>query len=435
MRLFKRLGIAILISAILNGIVYFLLYRYDSYGWLIKWFQVELWYTISLLGILIGLLTALQYVGKLARVVALMLLIAGTILSIRVFNDGFIGLSPIYFGALCVAILLALFLTLLNHWIKYPLIILLILAIGSGLLLTQIPLYNEAPNLSGFTQSQDFVVQNLAITDIIPHMSLGIINQDDEKQSDISISELQQALSSNKKTTITFASESSDNTAGVWITTPEGAHIILFPQSAIVFSKQESGTILQTNIEFLFGQMVIWMPNELIDTQKIINTFQGKSFAASSCLFVQSWQQTIVYTSPDIMIFSWNDNLKISKRGIGIKKLQAEWLIQQSTMHKKYLEKRRQYLINQAGWDIVLHPLADKFIASFLSFLFSISPEKFGKNVINYHAFWKYFGEHPKLSSSKNYNTLYNSQENIEKKSWEGLKETKLYQRRDKIRN
>jgi hypothetical protein len=85
-------------------------------------------------------------------------------------------------------------------------------------------------------------------------------------------------------------------------------------------------------------------------------------------------------------------------------------------------------LIEQAGGEIVLRPAADLFIKNFLSLMFSLYPEKYGTNLLNYHKFWDFFGEKKIINSFQNRKNNTKIQEDIGGKTMEGVENTKIFE-------
>ncbi len=281
--------------------------------------------------------------------------------------------------ALIAVLLIGFAILFIRHWIRYVLIIPVIVIALFFLWLLVIPLYPQGPN------GEWFFRQGTNMLFIFPDATAKstsqiVIIHGDEKPTVLSTQqETQQSLKEGDITKINFVSQQPDEKTLCFIQLHEGTLIQLYPQSSLLLSGRYP----------------------LLDLQAL----QGKiSFSPSP----ETAQATITMT--------WI----IKDTSISTEK---------SGLFSAFEQKKTDYLIQQ-WWTFMDNQTMNQLSKYFLEILNKIFPSLYSKNLQNYNDFQQYIQKIEALVDTKDTAAIQTSVANQAEK---GRQETKLYQRRKQL--
>ena len=251
----------------------------------------------------------------------------------------------------------------IKHRLRYIPMILLSILIMILLIIWIIPLYQNEVDISGFEKNTP----------------IKIISQTQEQENIFKANPTITIQQWDKKQTIWFLENTS-------LQLKNSADFQILFQSKIKLEKS-----------YIYAQLPNWLiiqvkSQSAIQIKHQNNITEIKNIAGTSKYSYPEWYKPKIQTDKNSIY-------------IQIQDFEGKQLL------NTYIEDRNQAIIDQQGWMIVTIPIMDMIIKTVINTLYSIQPEIYGKNILNYNTFRNII---PKQSRFSSFNIANDQQKNIQ---------------------
>jgi len=392
MKLLKKIFFWILIACALFWVAYIFLRYYNPEFDIIEIYNTYSTYLIVLfVSIMLVYIFALSN-KKIARAGVSLIVAVNFLRLISFFSSDIIGLNQNELYLLVWVLILGFLTSYIKNRIRYPLIVIIGLAFIVTLLSSVVPLYEQEPDIQGFVDTQRIalLIQSQDSQEMIQSTEAQIIIKSDDKEKIMNLEDIKKSEEfdiKEKESMLSFSAKPWLKDTYAHILFPDGNIITLSPQTAINIAKEKILPPLKTKNIFYNIELIQW--------KIAIYNHDSKSWTFLSTGYLSG----IIIQETD----------------------KVQYLID------NYTNKKKEFLINQIGWDIMLNKNFDQFIWRYINILYSIYPDQYGRNVLNYNEFHKLlpYEEQRQYKETKQINTK------ILQKTNEWFQSTKIKWRRD----